>query len=535
MKFGRLHPHDAEGAILAHALRVGDVTFKKGRTLTKEDAAALIAAGVTEIIASRLDTDDIAEDIAARKLSVAVCGPFIQSQEAFTGRANLYAEAAGLVVLDTLRIRGVNLVHESLTLATLPNYARVKKHDMVATVKIIPFATSRAALNSALKIIADAPLVKLTPFKNLSVGLIVTRLPQTKQALVAKSESAIRERLEAMGGVLEVVVLCDHTEAAVSFEIQKLDTDIILLFGASAIVDRADIIPSGLVRAGGTVLHMGMPVDPGNLLMLGRINNRTVIGVPSCARSLKTNGFDWVLARVMAGIDVTPPDIMDMGVGGLLAEIPSRPSPRDPKPTHPSAPRIAALVLAAGKSSRMGSNKLLADLQGKPMISRTIERIVEAQIASVSVVTGYQAEDVTSALANQNVTIIHNPLFAEGLATSLRKGVAALQNSCDAILVCLGDMPLIDPRDINRMIAAFNPAENRSIVVPVHESTYGNPMLWGAEHFSALLACEGDRGARGLLEKLKEDVVEVTVDNQGVVLDADTPEALAAIRSIVSS
>jgi molybdenum cofactor cytidylyltransferase len=218
----------------------------------------------------------------------------------------------------------------------------------------------------------------------------------------------------------------------------------------------------------------------------------------------------------------------------LLAEIPSRPSPREQKSSSNSAPRVAALVLAAGTSSRMGSNKLLADLHGKPMVAQTVARIAASAVESISVVTGNKAELIEKALAGSDVAFIHNPHFTEGLATSLRAGVAGLMNHCDAILVCLGDMPLIDPRDINRMIAAFNASEHRSIVVPVHGRSYGNPVLWGAEHFSSLLACEGDRGARGLLEKLRDEVVEVLIENEGVVLDADTPEALALVRQVFS-
>ena len=152
--------------------------------------------------------------------------------------------------------------------------------------------------------------------------------------------------------------------------------DPILVFGASAIVDRGDVIPSAVVKAGGEVLHLGMPVDPGNLMMLGALGDVPVIGVPSCARSPKLNGFDWVLARVMADVPVRPADIMDMGAGGLLAEIPTRPLPREGKPKPQRAPRVAAIVLAAGQSSRMGSNKLLADVGGLPMVRRTLDAVV---------------------------------------------------------------------------------------------------------------------------------------------------------------
>ena len=535
MKFGSFSLDQAQGAILAHAVQLDGTALKKGHVLSAQDIELLHTAGILKVIAAKLSSDDVPEDLAARNVALAACGGRTLAQEAFTGRANIYSTTKGLVQVDEVRVRALNHIHESLTLATLPNHTRVEARAMVATVKVIPFAVPRWVFDAVLKIIGDAPLVTVAPFKLQRISLIITKLPQTKEQLIAKSESSIRARVQAMGGELTDVIICDHNEASVQVAILKANAEAILVFGASAIVDRDDVIPAALVAAGGEVLHMGMPVDPGNLLMLGHLSHIPVIGVPSCARSPKTNGFDWVLARVMAGIDVSPSDIMDMGVGGLLAEIPSRPSPREQKSVSVSAPRIAALVLAAGTSSRMGSNKLLADLNGVPMIAATVQRISASAVESVYVVTGHQAEEITATLIGHKVHTLHNANFADGLATSLRLGVAALKESYDAILVCLGDMPLIDPRDINRMIAGFNPTEHRSIVVPVHERRFGNPVLWGAEHFNALLACEGDRGARGLLESLKDEAVEIPIENPGVVLDADTPEALAVIRSIVSS
>ena len=134
------------------------------------------------------------------------------------------------------------------------------------------------------------------------------RLPQTKPSLIAKSEDAMRERIAALDGTLAQVLVVDHAIDKVSAAIRELmgnGVDPVLVFGASAIVDRGDVMPAALVSAGGEVLHLGMPVDPGNLMMLGRLGDVPVIGVPSCARSPKLNGFDWVLARVMADVPVT--------------------------------------------------------------------------------------------------------------------------------------------------------------------------------------------------------------------------------------
>jgi molybdenum cofactor cytidylyltransferase len=305
----------------------------------------------------------------------------------------------------------------------------------------------------------------------------------------------------------------------------------ILIFGSSAIVDRGDVIPQGLIAAGGEVIHLGMPVDPGNLLMLGRLDGVPAIGVPSCARSPKVNGFDWVLERVMAGLHVSAQDIMDMGAGGLLKEIPSRPSPREGSAEVQKAPLIAAIVLAAGQSTRMGSNKLIADFRGESLIRQTVESVLASSARPVIVVTGHEAEKVAAALDGLDITIVHNPDYAKGLSTSVRAGIAALPGDAAGAVICLGDMPLVASSIIDRLIAAFNPIEGRTICVPSFDGKIGNPVLWGREHFAEFASLTGDRGARSLLEAHADHLVEVPVGSDSVLTDVDTPEALARLKS----
>jgi molybdenum cofactor cytidylyltransferase len=537
MIFGELPLDQAQGAILAHTVKHQAGVFKKGRVLTAADIAALGESGVRSVFAARLGHDDVPEDEAAAAVARAIAGSGALAQAPFTGRANLHAVCHGLALVDAARVRALNRLHESLTLATVAPFAVVEEREMVATVKVIPFAVPRRVLEQALAIIGDKPLVSVEAFRSKRAGLIITRLPQTKPSIIAKSEEAMRERLAALGGGLGAVRVVPHAIDDVAAAIKEVDAqgcDPILVFGASAIVDRGDVIPTAVTRAGGQVLHLGMPVDPGNLMMFGALGQKPVIGVPSCARSPKLNGFDWVLARVMADVPVTPEDIMDMGAGGLLAEIPTRPSPREGKPKPQRAPRMAAVVLAAGKSSRMGENKLLADLGAQPMIHHTVAAMRQAADVTV-VVTGREADGIEAALHGLPVSFVHNPRYAEGLAGSLREGIAALPADIDAVVVALGDMPLVGPDVVRRLIAAFNPAEHRSICVPVFGAERGNPVLWGRQHFAALQALSGDRGARTLFDSLAEEIVEVAMPDDAVLTDADTPEALARIRSAHST
>lgn len=533
MNFGELAIAEAEGAILAHSVKHAGGVFKKGRVLSAADVRLLGASGVSTVFAARLGPHDVPEDEAAAAVARIVGGQGTSAQAPFTGRANLHAAQRGLVVVDADRVRQLNRLHESLTLATLAPFSVVDEREMVATVKVIPFAVPRGVLNEALAIIGTRPLLSVEAFRGKRAGLVVTTLPQTKPSIVTKSQDAMRERIAALDGTLAEVRITGHAAGEVKaaiLDLAALRCDPILVFGASAIVDRGDVIPRALTDAGGDVIHLGMPVDPGNLMMFGRLGEVPVIGVPSCARSPKLNGFDWVLQRVMAGVPVSAEDIMDMGPGGLLAEIPTRPSPREGRNKAQRAPRVAAVVLAAGRSSRMGANKLLSDLGGEAMARRVVRGIAGA-VDQIVVVTGRDADAVRAAVGDMPATFAHNPDFADGLSTSLRRGLEAVPPDFDAALICLGDMPLVDATVAAKLIAAFNPAEHRSICVPVHGGARGNPVLWGRQHFDALLQLSGDSGARRLFDALSDELVEVAMPDAAVLTDIDTPEALDGFRS----
>ena len=194
------------------------------------------------------------EDEAARTIAGKIAGSGASAQEPFTGRANVYAQQRGLVVVDGLRVNAINRLHESMTLATLPNYHVVAKGQMIATIKIIPFAVGKENLNKVLAEIGTTPVIRVQALAEKRVGLVITKVAGSKQSLIEKSETAMRERVTALGSDLAEVRVCDHSIEAVRTSVKELEAlscNPILLFGASAIVDREDVIPAGLSAAGG--------------------------------------------------------------------------------------------------------------------------------------------------------------------------------------------------------------------------------------------------------------------------------------------
>ena len=535
---------EAEGAILAHSVRAPSGALKKGRALSAADIAALAAAGLETVVAARLEDGDAPEDEAAAEIAAAARGPGVSASAPFAGRANLYAERAGVALVEAARVEAVNRIDESVTVATVAPYAAVEARRMLATIKIIPFAAPRRAVAAAARAAAEGgPLARVAPFAPKTIGLAMSRLPGTRESVLDNTRRTVRERAARVGARVLEDRRVAHDEAALAEAIAALvadGADIVLASGASAVVDRRDVVPAAIERAGGRIEHFGMPVDPGNLLLLGALETPRgrvpAIGLPGCARSPKLNGFDWVLERLAADLEVRREDVIRMGAGGLLKEIPARPQPRDrarPRAAGPAAarmPRIAALLLAAGQSRRMGPvNKLLADVGGEPMARRAARALLASKAMRPLVVTGHEAARVRAALDGLDVGFVHNPDYADGLSASLRRGLAALGDDCDGALVCLADMPGVRAADIDRTIAAFDTLEGRAIVAPTCRGKRGNPVLWGARFFAQMAAVSGDVGARHLIGENAEWVCEVEVGD-GVLADIDTAGALAAWR-----
>ncbi|MCA3255686.1 MAG: NTP transferase domain-containing protein [Alphaproteobacteria bacterium] len=525
MIFAALPLDDCAGALLAHSQVIGGRRVAKGTPLDAATLAAARADGLTALTVARLEPGDIPEAEAAVRLGKALAGAAVEALPPVNGRVNLAARAAGLLRLDPAAVDALNAVDEALTLGTLAPFARVAAGDIVATIKIIPYAVPVTALDAALAAAASARLT-IAAFRPAAVTLIQTRLPGQGDKLFAKTESVTRARLAALGSTLDASEICAHEPGALAARLRAAGPGPVLVAGASATVDRRDVVPAAIVAAGGAVLRLGMPVDPGNLLCLGELGGRPVLGLPGCARSPKRNGVDLVLERLLAGLDAGPAEIAAMGVGGLLAETAERGAPREA--SKPARGPVGAVVLAAGRSTRMGGvTKLVADLDGKPVLAHVLDAIAAAELPPIAVL-GDRAELVRAAAGDRDVTFVTAPDYAEGLSRSLRAGLAAVPADWRGVLVCLGDMPRVDAALLSALVTAAD--GDSAIVVPTSGGKRGNPVLWGRAHLPRLMTLDGDVGGKQLLGELADHVVEVEVGGDAIFADVDTPEALAALR-----
>jgi molybdenum cofactor cytidylyltransferase len=522
MIFGAVPVADALGAVLAHSVAVGTVRLAKGTVLAASDIAAARKAGHARLVVARAEPGDIAEDAAAAALAARLAGNGIFADPPSHGRVNLRSLAAGLFCTVPAQVHAVNRIDEAVTLGVLPPMTPVRGGEIVATVKIIPYFVAGATLSAAEA--AAAPL-SIAAYHPLGVRLVQTTLGGTPAKLLEKTARITKARIEVLGGRWLGETRVAHDAAALAAAIMADDAELLLVAGASATSDRRDVVPAAITAAGGAIVRLGMPVDPGNLLLVGALRGRPVIGLPGCARSPKRNGFDFVLERLFAGLGVDSSAIAEMGVGGLLADV-ERPDPRGANAER-DVGKVGVILLAAGRAQRMGSNKLLEPLGDRPLIAHTLAAIADAELPLL-VVTGHAADQLRPALPAGTQTV-HAADHAAGIGRSIAAGIAAVPVDWDAAIIMLADMPLVEASLLRALTDA---AQSRAdIVVPAHDGRRGNPVLWGRDHFAALASLDGDIGGKPLLADRAALVRTVAAPSDAIFMDADTPAALAAIRA----
>lgn len=529
MIFGEIDVTEAKGCYLAHSQKTQTGRVPKGRLLDDELVQQLVNSGIKRITVAKLDPTDTHEDTAAHLLADALAGPGTRLSTARTGRVNLYATTTGLCCLTPELIVQANSITEAITIATLPANSWVPEGKMIATIKIIPYAVNTDQVHAAMQIFASDRMSVLSPSPKRA-ALIQTLTPAVTAKTLDKTHAVTEQRLRLRSADLISEQRCEHTVQALLKTIehaQSENIDWLLIIGASAISDRDDIIPSAITQAGGTVDRYGIPVDPGNLLLLANLGQTTVIGLPGCARSARINGLDLILDRLACAQPITNAWLTSLSVGGLMTEIADRPKPRVNRAADPV---INGLLLAAGLSRRAGEqNKLFYHYQGEPLLQHAAKALLQSGVKDIVAISGHQHERIYSHFKDSRIQCQHNPAYATGMASSLATGVSRLSRS-DALVVCLADMPHVSSEVIDTLINAFRNNTRQSLFVPTYNGRRGNPVLISKIHFDTLLTLSGDAGARFLLHEYPEQVCEVEVDYPGILQDYDTPSELQQLK-----
>ena len=330
MIFGEIKTESSLNGILSSSLVLYEkkdlIKVKKGTIINEHLINLLLKNNIKSVFCAKLDKEDIEENKAVYEISKNIIGneqSNLHAQDPRQGRSNIISNINGLLVFDPEQLFSINSVTDEIGIASLKPYSYVKKNQIIASIKAIPFAINKDLLKKIVK--KSNNCFKVLPFLKKKVHLIQSRNQNTLEKVLEKTVDITKKRLLSCGVTEVLEKKCNHATESLSSEIQKSiyeNADLILVFGASAICDKNDVVPKSLKENNGKILRLGMPVEPGNLILLGEIKKATkiisFIGMPGCARSSKENGVDWILWRIFCGLGVSNNNINYMGNGGLL-------------------------------------------------------------------------------------------------------------------------------------------------------------------------------------------------------------------------
>ncbi|MFT6497506.1 MAG: molybdenum cofactor cytidylyltransferase [Alphaproteobacteria bacterium] len=528
MKFENKPVINAIGMVSAHSHSTASGRISKGTTLEKLHIDELISMGVSDINVYHLEEDDVEESKASLLIAKAIANESLKVSLAFNGRTRIYAEKDSIFLVNKSIVDQINQMDESIAISTLNDQDIAYKNDLVLSVKIITYSISNLLLNQVLDLIKKNWVIFLKPFHPLSLAVIYTKSKNQKESLINNAKKTLSKRIEEFNSTISEIHECSHEYNEIKNAIdtvKKANIDLIVIFSASSVSDRRDIVPQAIESMHGKIIHFGMPVDPGNLTLFAQLDHVKIIAVAGSARSESLNGFDWFLNRLHAGIDINHKEINKLGVGGLLHDLRSYSRRKKfEKTTNSRKKNVVAIILAAGQSTRMGDqNKLLLKINENSMIKDYINKLNQCNLANIIVVTGHESSIIKEDLSDTGVLFAHNKEHKVGISSSIKAGVSKLESHVDAVLICLPDMPFVSAHEINQLIDNYSTDKGQLICVPTSFGQRGNPVLWDKRFFNELMQLEGDIGAKNLIDKYKEYLIEVS-SGESVITDIDTKE-----------
>ena len=535
MKIFEKNIQEAFGYLLMHSVFLKDGRIRKGKIIDKDDIAMMESSAIAKVHVGELEDDDISENYASGLIAKAIATNQFAISPTLSGKTNITSTADGLIEIDEGNVTKLNNLSPNIAVSTLNNHDVVYRGDHTVSVKIISFAISSYDLNKIINFLKRNSIVKLKKFKSMRFGVIYTIAKNEKRSLIEKTKKSIMSRISDYNSTIMDERVLPHDYASIKNNVVELlesNINCILLFLSTSITDVNDIVPTVINDLGGEIKSFGMPVDPGNLTLSGKINDIDIIVAAGSARSDSLNGFDWHLNCAHANIEVNQKMVNSLGVGGLLKDIDfAVKRKRVSKTIDTKKSNIAAVVLCAGESKRMGNkNKLLLEVAGKSLIKNYIDNISKSNVSEIVIVTGHQSIEIEKELDGYEVKFIHNDRYREGMSTSLNTGINSLSKNINAAIICLPDMPMIGIYEINKLIEYYNPKIGNEICIATYNDQRGNPVLWDKKYFKKLMQITGDKGGRYLLPKFLEQSVEVKL-GEAVAFDVDNESSYRIINT----
>ncbi len=323
MQFKIVSTKKASTYILAHTIKLKDLVLRKGSVLNQEHISILIKNKINEVYVAIKEKHDYSENLSATLIAEHISQKNLFKIIVSNGRADIYANINGVLNLNIQSLFKINSDFQNIAVSTLKNYSFVTRGQLVGNVKILPYALNKKDILKITKNYSIKKIFNLSK-KTIQKVAIIFSANNIKNTNKEKLLKAVNSRLDKFSLCVNYEFFCKHNHKSLSVELKKVlkrNIDLILIYGETSISDINDVVPRSIKDIKGKIISSIMPTDPGNLLLVGKINKKNVIGVPGCAKSIKRNGFDDILERVCHGEKFTRKKIAEIAAGGLYKNL----------------------------------------------------------------------------------------------------------------------------------------------------------------------------------------------------------------------
>lgn len=539
MQFGEFPVFDSAGVELAYPIVCQGKTFPAGHVVTSDDIRLFRLEGIAKVVGSILASNDLRPDISTSMILKPLVGDFLRYTLPKDGYSEIYADQDGLFIVSPERLSRFNNQSENITLATIPPYAPVYKNQLVASLRLVGPAFSIDVLNETIdKITGQGPLLKIAPYAFSKLGYVQTVLYGADVPKLVSEE--LNQRFAIYGFNLVHSTVCphmpEHVEKGVRDAIDA-GAEVVVVQSPLPSVNRNDVVPQGFVEAAADIDRLGWPLDPGLPIIFAHKNDVHLVGIAESDFPLPAVDR---LMRFLATKSLPPvEEFTSLAQGSMSIErLIQYLTPEQEAETIAVGPvehaqKIAIVILAAGTSRRMfGTNKLLENIQGLPMIERVVQSALLSKADYVSVVTGYEAKLVEQRLMNYDVKIVRNPDYSAGVLSSMRLGISVLPPDVSAAIILPADMPGFTSTYIDRLIDCYDPnAAQKNVCLPSYGGIRHNPVLWPRELFKVVKIVPEDAYGLPALVEHSDYIVEMSLEDDLPITDINSQGDLSAFLS----
>lgn len=538
MKFGEFPLYDALGVELSHAIKCAGKVFPAGHIITADDVRLLRQAEIKTVVGTFFSSDDLRPDIVCDILLKDIVGDHLRYTLPKNGCSEIYADADGVFISQPERLLRFNSHDESLILSSLLPFTPVYKNQLIASLRLLGPAFNADMINDAVaKIMGQGSLLRIAAYAFCKIAFVRTVMHGEE---ISESEEQTRSRYAVFGFDISRYVVCPHDRSAVSNEIEKAEKDgldAVFIESSAPPLNRKDVIPCSVKEAGADIDRLGWCVDPGVSALIAHKNDTKIIAF--AAGDFSSPSIDR-LVRYIATKSLPRPDEFPLLATGTLSleRLIKFLDPADERKTVAvgsleERSKIAVVVLAAGASKRMiGSNKLLENVQGVPMVERAVRSALSSKADFVAVVTGYDAKFIEKRLVDYDVKIVRNPDYSSGVLSSIRLGLSVLPPDVIAAVVLPADMPGFTEEYINKLIDLFDPkAAKKAVCLPSFKGVRHNPVLWPRELFKSVKIIPEDAHWMPALVEHSDYISELKLDDDLPLTDVNTHGDLSLFLS----